>query len=182
MATYNLLALSGSLRKDSFNTALINAFKKQAPEGVDIEIADLGVLGLYDQDEEATFPAEVVALKEKIRAADGIIISTPEYNRSIPGVLKNAIDWTSRPYGDNAWAGKPVFVMGASVGPIGTAVAQYEVKKIMLYLDALVMGQPEFFVGVAQAKFDEGNLTDSETIKHVDSGLMAFLAFIERVK
>lgn len=182
MKTYTILALSGSLRKDSYNTALLRAFKEQAPEGVTIEIADIRTLGLYDQDAEGSFPDEATSLKERIKAADGILIATPEYNRSIPGVLKNAIDWTSRPYGDNAWTGKPVYVVGASIGPIGTAVAQYEVKKIMLYLNALVLGQPEFYCGVAQSKFEDGDLVEGETKKHIDSSLAAFLSFIEQVR
>lgn len=138
---------------------------------------------MYNQDLETNFPEEVTALKEKIRAADGIIIATPEYNRSITPVLKNGVDWTSRPYGDNAWKGKPVFVIGASVGPIAAALAQHELKKIMTYLDARVMGQPEFYCGNAGTKFDEaGNLIDEDTKKFIDSGITAFTAFIDTVR
>jgi len=182
MNTYNILAISGSLRKESYNTALLHAFAQQAPNGVSIELADIHPLGLYDQDEEAAFPRAAAELKEKIRKADGIIVATPEYNRSIPGVLKNAIDWTSRPYGDNAWEGKPVYVVGASVGNIGTAVAQYELKKILLYLDAAVLGQPEFFCGMAQTKFVDGKLTEGETKQYVDKTLTAFIGWIDRVR
>lgn len=179
----NLLAISGSLRKDSFNTALLRAVAARAKEGVEVTLADLASLPLYNQDLEAAYPAQAQALKDKIRAADAVIIATPEFNRSIPGVLKNAIDWTSRPYGDNAWKGKPVYVMGASSGPIGTAPAQYDLKKIMLYLDAYVLGQPEFYLGNVVGKFDgAGVLTDESTIEHIDKALAAFTAFVERFR
>ncbi len=180
MAT--ILAISGSLRKSSYNTALLRTFKEQAPSGTTIDIvesSDIAAFPLYDQDGEAAFPPAVTALKERIRAADGIIIATPEYNRSIPGVLKNLIDWTSRPYGKSAWAGKPVYVMGASMGPLGASLAQYALKQVMLHLDARVIGQPEFFLGTAQDKFDEaGKLTDQATKDFINSALMAFTNFI----
>lgn len=184
MPNYRLLAISGSLRKDSFNTNLVRAFKAAAPEGTEIDVLDWSDTPMYNQDDEASFPAYVVSLKEKIRAADGIIVSTPEYNRSIPGPLKNVIDWTSRPYGDSAWAGKPVFIVGASGGPaVGTALAQADLKKVMLFNNALVMGQPEFYMPLAQAKFDaEGNLTDEDTKQHVVSHLGAFTTFIEKLR
>lgn len=158
----NILAISGSVRKDSYNTALLRALQPLAPEGMQIAIADIGSLPLFNQDVEASeFPAVAQALKESIEKADGIIIATPEYNRSIPGVLKNAIDWASRPWGQNSFAGKPVLVMGVSVGKIGTAVAQSHLKQVMVYLDAKVIGQPELYLGPASELFDaEGNLTD----------------------
>ena len=160
----NIIALSGSLRKHSFNTSLLRAMQALAPEGAKIEIADIGHLPLYDQDAEAAFPAPAQELKEKIEAADAVIIATPEYNRSIPGVLKNAIDWASRPWGKNSFAGKPVLTVGASVGKIGTAVAQSHLRQIMVYLDAQVVGQPEVYLGPAQEIFDaEGNVIDAGT-------------------
>lgn len=181
--SYNLLTISGSLREKSFNTALLRAFALEAPQGVTVEHADISALALYNQDDEAAYPEAAQALKDKIRAADGIIIATPEYNRSIPGVLKNAIDWTSRPYGDSAWKGKPVFVVGASIGPISAALAQYHLKQIMLYLDAHVVGQPEFYVGGAGSKFaEDGTITDESTKEHIVSGIAAFTAFIDRVR
>jgi len=182
MDAATILAISGSLREGSYNSALIRACIAHAPEGMRIEQADIGSLPLFSEDEEAAFPEEVQRLKERIRAADGILVSTPEYNRSIPGVLKNAIDWTSRPYGDNAWAGKPVCVMGATISGTGTALAQYDLKKAMLYLDALVIGQPEFYMSAAHEKFDDaGNLSDEETGAHIRKMLAAFSSFIERV-
>lgn len=170
------IAISGSLRKDSYNTNLLRAAQELAPADVTIELVDISTVPLYDQDKEAQFPSEAQALKDKILAADGIIFATPEYNRSIPGVLKNAIDWASRPYGMNAFAGKKVLVLGASVGPISTALAQYHLKQIMLYLDAHVIGQPEFFMGPAGGKFDaEGKLVDEQTRLHLKEALETFV-------
>lgn len=183
MKTYTLLGISGSLREKSYNTALLHAFKSAAPEGVNVEIVDIGEIPHFNQDDEANFPEIATALKAKIEAVDGIILATPEYNRSVPGVLKNVIDWTSRPWGKNSWAGKPVYVVSASVGPLSGALAQYELKKIMLYLDAHVLGQPEFFLGNATTKFDESNvLTDEDTKAHVGSALAKFTSFIDTLQ
>lgn len=172
----NIIALSGSLRKDSYNTALLRAMKSLAPAGMQIEIAEIGTLPLYNSDDEAAFPAVAQALKEKIEKADGLIIATPEYNRSISGVLKNAIDWASRPYGKNSFDRKPVLTMGVTVGKIGTAVAQSHLKQIMVYLDADVIGQPELYLGPANEMFDEeGNITN-EKIKEMLTKALAVLA------
>lgn len=160
----NIIAISGSLRKDSFNTALVRALSPVAPAGMQITVADIGDLPLYNQDAEASLPSAVRALKDAIAAADGIIIATPEYNRSIPGVLKNAIDWASRPYGENSFVGKPVLIMGVSSGKIGTAVAQSHLKQVMTYLDARVIGQPELYLGPAKEIFDgEGSIMSDST-------------------
>ncbi len=160
----NIIAISGSLRKDSYNTALLRGMQLLVPAGMQIEIATISTLPLYDSDTEATFPATAQELKNKIAAADGIIISTPEYNRSIPGVLKNAIDWLSRPYGKNSFAKKPVLVAGVSGGKIGTAVAQSHLRQILLHLDADIIGQPELYLGPASEIFDEeGNIADDST-------------------
>ena len=160
----NIVAISGSLRKDSFNTTLLRSLSELAPAGMNITVADIGALPMYDQDAEAAFPAEAQSLKDAIEAADGLIIATPEYNRSIPGVLKNAIDWASRPWGKNSFAGKPVLIMGVSVGKLGAALAQNHLKQIMLYLDAEVLGQPELYLGPAHELFGEsGSLTEEST-------------------
>lgn len=160
----NIVAISGSLRKDSFNTSLVRSLQELAPAGMQISIADISDLPLYNQDDEAEFPTAAQALKDVVAAADGIIIATPEYNRSIPGVLKNAIDWASRPYGQNSFAGKPVLIMGTTVGNLGTAVAQSHLKQIMVYLDTDVIGQPELYLGPAQELFDaSGTLTHDST-------------------
>jgi NAD(P)H-dependent FMN reductase len=183
MSTYKLLAISGSLREKSYNTMLAHAFKDLAPEGVEVTIADISALPLFNQDLESEFPVAATVLKEQIRNADGVIVITPEYNRGMPGVLKNAIDWTSRPYGHGAWKRKPVFVAGASVGHTGTALAQADVRQSMLFMGAHVMGQPEFYLGTAHEKFDaEGNLTDESTIEHVTGALNAVVAFIGSFK
>lgn len=160
----NIIAISGSLRKGSSNTALVRAFQSLAPAGMEITFADIGTLPLFNQDDESSFPPAAQAFKDAIAAADGIIIATPEYNRSVPGVLKNAIDWASRPYGQNSFARKPVLVAGVSGGKIGTAVAQSHLRQILLYLDADVIGQPELYLGPAHELFDaEGNVTNDVT-------------------
>lgn len=168
----NIIAISGSLRKDSFNTAVLRAFQELAPEGMKIEIVNIGNLPLYNSDDEAAFPAVAQALKDKIEASDGVIIATPEYNRSISGVLKNAIDWASRPWGKNSFAGKKVLTLGVSSGKIGTAVAQSHLKQILTYLDMRVIGQPELYLGPASELFDgEGNLTDAATKEKLTKAL-----------
>lgn len=171
------VAISGSLRKDSHNTNLLRAAQELVGEKAQITIFDIATIPLYNQDLEVSFPSEAQALKDAILASDGVIFSTPEYNRSIPGVLKNAIDWASRPYGKNAFAGKKVLVLGASIGPISTALAQYHLKQVMNYLNAHVLGQPEFFMGPAGGKFDEsGKLVDEPTREHLKSALDALIA------
>jgi chromate reductase len=149
-----IIAISGSLRKGSFNSALVRELVKLAPAGMEIEQVEIGNLPLYDSDNEANFPAEATALKAKIAAAAGVIFVTPEYNRSIPGVLKNAIDWASRPYGKSAFTGKPTLVMGVSVGKVGTAIAQSHLRTILLHLNMQVLGQPEIFLGPAMELFE----------------------------
>lgn len=163
-----IIAISGSLRKDSFNTNLLKAAQELAPVGVDIEIIDISSIPLFNQDSEGTVPESVVAFKAQIEAAEGVIFATPEYNRSIPGVLKNAIDWASRPYGKNSFAKKRGLVLGATVAPTGTAIAQSHLKVVMSYLDMVVVGQPEFYLSNAHEKFDaEGKLTDESTREHL---------------
>lgn len=166
------IAISGSLRNGSFNTNLLQAAIELAPEGVEIKIMEIGSLPMYNQDLEAAFPQEAQMLKDAIEGADGVIFATPEYNRSIPSVLKNAIDWASRPWGQNSFAKKPILILGASVGPIGTAVAQNHLKTIMNYLDTHVVGQPEFYMGTAQDKFDAtGKLTDESSREQLKKAL-----------
>jgi len=160
----NVLGFAGSLRKASFNRSLLHAAQPLMPEESTLEIFDLRGIPLFNQDEEDPLPDAVAQFKAKIRAADGILIVTPEYNYSIPGVLKNAIDWASRPYGENAFSGKPCGIMGASPGMLGTARAQYHLRQSCVFLNLHVMNQPEVMVPSAQQKFDEaGNLTDEKT-------------------
>jgi len=175
----NILTISGSQRAASLNTMLLRALPACAPDGMSFTQLDYSALGLYNQDLEASFPEVATQLKAQIRAADAVIISTPEYNRSIPAPLKNLIDWTSRPYGDSAWAGKPVYVIGATGGAIGTALAQADLRKVLLYLDARVAGQPEVYLSGAMQKFGEdGALTDDATREHLKAALAAFAAFV----
>ena len=174
-----ILAISGSLRAQSYNTGLTKALSALVPEGVSVDHADISSLPLFNSDLETSFPETAQTLKNQIESADAIVFATPEYNRSIPGVLKNAIDWASRPWGKNSFAGKPVLVMGASVGPIATAVAQQDLKKVMLYLDAKVVGQPELYIGTAQEKFNEaGELTDENTKEHIKKGLTVLVSWM----
>lgn len=166
------IAISGSLRKDSFNTRVLKVIQGFAPEGVEIELFDISTLPLYNQDLEASFPQTAQTLKDAIKNADGVIFATPEHNRSIPSALKNAIDWASRPWGHNSFAGKKVLVMGATGGALGTALAQSHLKQIMLYLDARVVGQPELYLGGIHEKIDEaGVITDESTMEHLQKAL-----------
>lgn len=175
-----IIGIPGSLRKASFNRMALNAAKGLLPAGDSLEVFELGGIPAFNQDEEASPPARVVELKKAIRAADAVLICTPEYNYSIPGVLKNAIDWASRPYGDSAWKGKPVAIMGASVGNLGTARAQYHLRQCFVFLDMPAVLQPEVMIGGASSKFDkEGNLTD-ETSKKLIGQLLSSLSELAR--
>src|SRR6188768_4576671 len=131
-----ILGISGSLRKGSYNSSLLRTAQTLAPGGVTIEIADISDIPPYNEDvREQGYPPSALRFREQIRAADALLFVTPEYNYSVPGVLKNAIDWASRPYGDSAWSGKPAAIMGASVGTLGTARAQYHLRQIMVFLN-----------------------------------------------
>ena len=163
----NIIAISGSLRKDSLNTALLRNLQKLAPADMQITIADISGMPLFNQDSEASFPEAAQVFKDTLEGADGIIIATPEYNRSIPGVLKNAIDWASRPYGQNSFAGKTVLVMGVSVGRAGTALAQSHLKQVLSYLDTNTVGQPELFLGPANEIFDAEGTIIADTTKEL---------------
>ena len=159
-----ILGIPGSLRKASYNRAALVAAQDLLPVGVKLEIADLADLPLFNEDLETSPTPALTAFKQKIRAADAILFATPEYNYSIPGVLKNAIDCASRPYGDSAWFGKPVAVMGASVGKFGSARAQYHLRQTFISLNMLPINQPEVMVGNSAKTFDEqGRLIDIES-------------------
>lgn len=177
----NIVGIVGSLRKGSYNLALMNAFIKQAPQDVSIEIASIADLPLFNEDlEVGAFPESARILKSKIEKADGVIISTPEYNRGMSGVLKNAIDWISRPDGQNSLKGKTVLVIGASTGVRGADIAQYDLKRSLTYMNSKVIGQPEFFLGLAAEKFNkEGELTDADTVKYIDRALAALLELVQ---
>lgn len=160
----HILGIAGSLRRESYNKYALEAATQLVPEGVSIEIFDLDGIPGFNQDEEQNPPPKIVEFKKKIREADAILFVTPEYNYSVPGVLKNAIDWASRPYGDSAWSGKPAAIMGASIGSIATARAQYHLRQMFVFLNVYAVMQPEVMIGAAHEKFDaEGNLTDETT-------------------
>lgn len=164
--TLRILGIAGSLRKGSYNRAALRSAQKLLPHDAALEIFELNGIPAYNQDEEKNPPPQVVELKRKVREADSILLATPEYNYSVPGVLKNAIDWASRPYGDSAWNGKPVAIMGASVGIFGSARAQYHLRQMFVFLNMYPVNQPEVMIGTAQHRFDEqGNLTDEQSKK-----------------
>jgi chromate reductase len=159
-----ILGIAGSLRRGSYNRAALRAAMQLVPQNAALEVFELDGIPGFNQDEEQNPPAKVAELKQRVRSADAILIVTPEYNYSIPGVLKNAIDWASRPYGDNAWNGKPVAIIGASIGTFGTARAQYHLRQSFVFLNMLPINQPEVMIGNAAQRFDaQGNLTDETT-------------------
>lgn len=161
-----ILGIAGSLRKDSYNKAALRAAQQLCPQGAKLEICDIAGLPLFNQDEERNPNPKVADFKQKIRAADAILISTPEYNYSIPGVLKNAIDCASRPYGDSAWSGKPVAIMSASISVFGGVRAQYHLRQCFVFLNMEDIKQPEVAIPSAAQRFDaQGNLTDETSKK-----------------
>lgn len=179
----HILGFAGSLRKQSYNRAILAAALEMVPDGASLEIFDLEGIPPFNQDLELQPPDKVKEFKARIRAADAILIATPEYNYSIPGVLKNAIDWASRPYGDNAFDGKPVAMMGASVGTLGTARAQYHLRQSFVFLNMCPMNQPEVMVSFAQDKVDSsGRLTDEKTKKKIKELLESLVTWTRRTK
>lgn len=176
-----LLGIAGSLRAGSYNRAALRAAQQLLPSGVSMETFDIGRLPLFNQDREREPNQAVEEFKAAIRAADAVLFVTPEYNYSIPGVLKNAIDCASRPYGDNAWEGKPAAIMGASIGMIGTARAQYHLRQSMVFLNMYPLNEPEVMIPSAADKFNEqGELTDQKTRDKIKE-LIAALAQWTRV-
>jgi chromate reductase len=170
-----ILGIAGSLRRNSYNRAALRAAQQLVPEGAVLDIFELDGIPVFNEDDERQPPARVVELKKRIREADAVLFVTPEYNYSIPGVLKNAIDWASRPYGDNAWNGKPSAIMGVSVGKLGTARAQYHLRQVFVFLNVLAVNQPEVMIGNAAEHFDaQGRLTN-ETTKDLIRQLLANL-------
>ena len=163
-----ILGIAGSLRRQSYNRAALRAAVQLAPQDAAVEVFELDGIPGFNQDEEKNPPAKVAELKQRVRSADAILLVTPEYNYSVPGVLKNAIDWASRPYGDSAWNGKPVAIMGASIGTFGTARAQYHLRQTFVFLNMFPINQPEVMIGNAAERFDaQGNLTDEPTKDHI---------------
>ncbi len=180
MSQHRIAVVVGSLRKESFNRRLAQALTRLAPEGFDLQQVEIGDLPLYDQDEDAHQSHAVRRLKAQITESQGVIFVTPEYNRSIPGVLKNAIDHASRPYGQSAWAGKPAGVLGASVGAIGTAMAQQHLRNILAYLDVPTLGQPEAFIHAKEGLFDEAGNIGEGSRKFLQSWVDRYVAWVKK--
>lgn len=177
-----ILGIAGSLRRESYNRSALRAATTLMPEGTVLETFDLDDIPIFNQDEDQHPPAIVTELKRRIREADAILFATPEYNYSVPGVLKNAIDWASRPYGDNAWNGKPAAIMGASIGVLGTVRAQYHLRQIMVFLNMFPINQPEVMIGNAASRFDQqGNLTDETTKKLISQLLQNLVTWTQRI-
>lgn len=179
--TRRVAVVVGSLRKESLNRKLAKALVASAPAPLSLEIAEIGQLPLYNQDDDADPPAPSVAFKRKIAEADAVLFVTPEYNRSVPGVLKNAIDIASRPYGKSAWAGKPAAVISLSPGAIGGFGANQHLRQSLVFLDMPALQQPEAYMGGGGDLFDEsGAIKKPETRQFLDKFLAAFAAWIER--
>ncbi|HOW55742.1 MAG TPA: NAD(P)H-dependent oxidoreductase [Syntrophorhabdaceae bacterium] len=178
-----ILGFAGSLRKGSFNKMLLREAAGFAPEGVELEVFDLEGIPLFNQDLENDPHEKLKEFKAKVKAADGILIATPEYNYSVPGVLKNALDAASRPYGTNPFEGKPVAIMGASIGMLGTARAQYHLRQTLVFFNAFPLNRPEIMVPFAESKFDEnGRLKDDMTRDKVKELVVELVKWIKKLK
>ncbi|HYO10180.1 MAG TPA: NAD(P)H-dependent oxidoreductase [Tepidisphaeraceae bacterium] len=181
--TLNILGILGSLRRESYNRSALRAATELVPPGARIDVFELDGIPGFNQDQEQRPPAKVAELKRRIRAADALLFVTPEYNYSIPGVLKNAIDWASRPYGDNAWNGKPAAIMGASTGAIGTARAQYHLRQMFVFLNVYAINQPEVMIANAADRFDaQGNLLDETSKKLIRQLLQNLVDWMEQIR
>ena len=178
---YHIAVVVGSLRRDSFNRQLAQALVSLAPADFSFEFLDIGTLPLYSQDYDADIPEAARQLKQKIEAADALLFVTPEYNRSIPGVLKNALDWGSRPWGNNSWGGKPGAVIGTSLGATGTALSQQHLRNVLAYLDVATLGQPEMFIKHNAATIDAGgNILNEDTRKFLQTFVDRYVAWVKR--
>ena len=171
-----ILGFAGSLRRDSYNKAVLRTAGEMIPQGTRLEVFDLASIPPFNQDEESNPPSVVKEFKSKIKAADAILMVTPEYNYSVSGVLKNAIDWASRPYGDNSLAGKTVAIMSASIGMLGGARAQYHLRQMFVFLDMHPLNRPEVFVSYAAKKVYQGRVVDEDTRAVIRELLEALVA------
>ena len=181
--TVRILGIAGSLRRESYNRGALRAAQQLIPEGATLDVFELDGIPGFNQDQEQNPPEKVAELKRRIVEADAILFVTPEYNYSVPGVLKNAIDWASRPYGESAWNGKPAAIMGASIGRIATARAQYHLRQIMVFLNMFPLNQPEVMIGNAAERFDaQGNLTDDTTKDYIRKLLENLVQWTRRIQ
>ncbi|MDB5751595.1 MAG: NADPH-dependent reductase family protein [Ramlibacter sp.] len=178
-----ILGICGSLRQASYNGMALRAARKLAPAGIEVEIADIAGIPMYNDDvRTAGEPAAVARLKAQVRAADAVLLVSPEYNFSVPGVLKNTLDWMSRPP-EPPFDGKPVAIMGASGGPLGTARGQYHLRQVLVYMNTFTVNKPEVFIGNAQTKFNaEGELTDETTAKFITDLLVSLQQLATRLR
>ena len=180
MDKYQIAVIVGSLRRDSFNRQLASAIAKLAPSEFSFKQLQIGDLPLYNQDDDANQAESVKRLKRDIESAQGLLFVTAEYNRSIPGVLKNAIDHASRPYGQSAWAGKPAGVLGVSVGAIGTALSQQHLRNVLAYLDVPTLGQPEAFIQAKEGLFDAAGNIGPESKKFLQGWMDKYVAWVKK--
>ena len=182
MSGYKVAVLVGSLRKESINRMLARAVERLAPADMSFEHVRIDDLPLYNQDFDADYPAACRRFKQQIEAADALLFVTPEYNRSMPGVLKNALDIGSRPWGTNAFAGKPGAVIGASIGATGSALAQQHLRNVLAYLDVPLLTQPEVFIKFSEGLLDaEGNIGNEDTRKFVQGFVDRYVAWLQRL-
>ncbi|RKT99143.1 NADPH-dependent FMN reductase [Burkholderia sp. Nafp2/4-1b] len=180
---YRVAVVVGSLRRGSWNRALAHAVVSLAPADFSFEFVEIGELPLYSQDYDADFPEVAKRFKQSIEAADALLFVTPEYNRSIPGVLKNALDWGSRPWGHNSWSGKPGAVLGTSPGAVGTALAQQHLRNVLAYLDVKTLGQPEMFIKHDPARIDdEGQIVSEDTRKFLQGFVDRYVDWVRVLK
>jgi chromate reductase len=179
--SHTVAVIVGSLRRESFNRRLADALVKLAPEGLAFKAVEIGDLPLYNQDDDSHPHAHARRFKDEVEQADAILFVTPEYNRSVPGVLKNAIDHASRPYGQSKWAGKPAGVLGISIGQAGTSMAQQHLRNILAYLDMPTFNQPEIFLQAREGLFDkDGAIGAGSTRKMLEGWLQHFAAWVAR--
>ena len=180
MSQFQIAVIVGSLRRESFNRKLADGLAKLGPQDFSFKQLQIGDLPLYNQDDDDNQAPAVQRLKSEISASQGLLFVTPEYNRSIPGVLKNAIDNASRPYGQSAWAGKPAGVIGASVGAIGTAMAQQHLRNILAYLNVPTLGQPEAFIHAKDGLFDQDGNIGAASKDFLQGWMDQYVAWVKR--
>jgi chromate reductase len=181
MATYNIVTIVGSLRKESFSLKIANTLAKLAPASLKLDVTTLNGISFFNQDLEAAPPADWLAFREKLQASHGVLFVTPEYNRSIPGVLKNAIDVGSRPYGKSSFLGKPTGIVSNSPGPLGGVSAAKHLQNILPGISGLILGQPETYLNAVGDAFDDKGQCIKETLQKVlQQYIDAFAAFVEK--
>jgi chromate reductase len=180
MSQFEIAVVVGSLRRESFNRKLATGIAKLPPPEFSFKQVQIGDLSLYNQDDDGNQAAAVKRLKSEIAASSGVLFVTAEYNRSIPGILKNAIDHASRPYGQNSWAGKPAGILGVSLGAVGTAVAQQHLRNVLGYLDMPTLGQPEAFIQAKEGLFDEAGNLGASSKAFLQSWMDRYVAWVKQ--